>query len=120
VERRRGQGLESHAKRLRNDCVCRVHDTCVTKRVDPETQNERGRQPRRPCRIPPKAGMGGDYARNKQIWPRCLTRPLLAAQSTKKPVGMSATGHSRPGRASSKSGRVRYAPIATKFCIAAK
>jgi hypothetical protein len=41
---------------------------------------------------PPKAGMGGDYARNKQIWPRCLTRPLLAAQSTKKPVGMSATG----------------------------
>ena len=33
---------------------------------------------------PPKAGMGGDYARNKQIWPRCLTRPLLAAQSTGK------------------------------------
>ena len=76
-----GQRLESHAKRLRNDCVCRVHDTCVTKRVDPET--------------PPKAGMGGDYARNKQIWPRCLTRPLLAAQSTKKPVGMSATGQKR-------------------------
>ena len=25
--------LESHAKRLRKDCVCRVHDTCVTKRV---------------------------------------------------------------------------------------
>jgi len=34
-----GQRLESHAKHLRNDCVCRVHDTCVTKRVDPETQS---------------------------------------------------------------------------------
>jgi hypothetical protein len=44
---------------------------------------------------PPKAGMGGDYARNKQIWPRCFTRLLLAAQSTKKPVGMSATGQTR-------------------------
>ena len=85
--------LESHAKRLRKDCVCRVHDTCVTKRVDPETQNERGRQPGGLVESPPKAGMGGDYGRNKQIWPRCLTRPLLAAQSTKKPVGMSATGH---------------------------
>ena len=41
---------------------------------------------------PPKAGMGGYHTRNKQIWPRCLMRPLLAAQSTKKPVGMSATG----------------------------
>lgn len=37
------QRLESHAKRLRNDRVCPVRDTCVTKRVDPETQNERVR-----------------------------------------------------------------------------
>ena len=28
---------------------------------------------------------------------------------------MSVVGHSRPGRANSKSGHVRYAPIATKF-----
>jgi hypothetical protein len=44
MERRRfkhdplDQRLESHAKRLRNDRVCPVLDTCVTKRVDPETQ----------------------------------------------------------------------------------
>ena len=31
------QRLESHAKRLRNDRVCSVHGTCVTKRVE-ETQ----------------------------------------------------------------------------------
>ena len=33
---------------------------------------------------------------------------------------MSALGHSRLGRANSKSGHVRYAPIATKFCILPK
>jgi hypothetical protein len=33
---------------------------------------------------------------------------------------MSALGHSRPGRADSESGHVRYAPIATKFCILPK
>ena len=33
---------------------------------------------------------------------------------------MSAMGHSRPSRASSKSGHVRYAPIATNFRGAAK
>jgi hypothetical protein len=38
------QRLESHAKRLRNDLVCPVRDTCGTKRVDPETQNERVRE----------------------------------------------------------------------------
>jgi len=49
MERRRfkhaplDQRLESHAKRLRNDGVCPVRDTCVTKRVDPQTQNERVR-----------------------------------------------------------------------------
>jgi hypothetical protein len=49
MERRRfkhaplDQRLESHAKRLRNDRVCPVRDTCVTKRADPETQNERVR-----------------------------------------------------------------------------
>ena len=49
MERRRfkhdplDQRLESRAKRLRNDRVCPVRDTCVTKRVDPEIQNERVR-----------------------------------------------------------------------------
>jgi hypothetical protein len=49
MERRRfkhaplDERLESHAKRLRNDCVCPVRDTWVTKRVDLETQNERVR-----------------------------------------------------------------------------
>jgi hypothetical protein len=33
---------------------------------------------------------------------------------------MTAMGHSRPGRAASKPGHVRYAPVATKFTIAAK
>ena len=33
---------------------------------------------------------------------------------------MSHLGHSRPGRASSKSGHVRYAPIATSFRSPAK
>ena len=35
--------LESHAKRPRNDRVCPVRDTCITKRVYPEIQNERVR-----------------------------------------------------------------------------
>jgi hypothetical protein len=49
MERRRfkharlDQRLESYAKRLRHDRFCPVRDTCVTRRVDPETQNERGR-----------------------------------------------------------------------------
>ena len=32
----------------------------------------------------------------------------------------SGSGHSRRGRASGKSGHARYAPVATKFSIAAK
>ena len=49
MERRRckhaplDQRLDSHAKRLRNERVCPVRDTWVTKRVDLETQNERVR-----------------------------------------------------------------------------
>jgi hypothetical protein len=35
-------------------------------------------------------------------------------------VATSAVGHSLPGRAASKSGHVSNAPIATKFCSAAK
>jgi hypothetical protein len=45
-------------------------------------------------------------------------------QDTERPAvmlaSMSHLGHSRPGRARSKSGHVRYAPIATKFRSAAK
>jgi hypothetical protein len=33
---------------------------------------------------------------------------------------MAVSGHSRRGRAAGKSGHVRYAPVATKFSIAAK
>jgi hypothetical protein len=35
-------------------------------------------------------------------------------------VAMSELGQSLPGRARTNSGHVRYIPIATKFCIAAK
>jgi hypothetical protein len=46
---------------------------------------------------------------DERAWPLACAALLISAE-----------GHSRPGRADSRSGHVGFHPIATEFCVAAE